>query len=273
MTRKAEMVPRLEALGAESVIGDLIDPGCLARACEGVSEVLASAHGMLGRGRYSSPAVDDVGHRALVDIAARAGVQRFVYVSALNVGPDHPVDFFRTKWQIEQHLKHSGLPHVILRPSALMEWHAHQFIGRAILEHGRAFLLGPGTKPRNFVAARDVAEVAKAALVSDDHVGRTLSVVGPDNHTNNDVAAQYARAAGIDLKVTHVPASVGRAIARMLAPVHPGVSRAVRVASLPDEAFSEVPHGDTGLDETRRRLRLEDFIRERVEAFRRSRPA
>jgi len=34
------------------------------------------------------------------------------------------------------------------------------FNGAAILSKGRAVILGTGTKPRNFVAAQDVAEVA-----------------------------------------------------------------------------------------------------------------
>ncbi len=63
----------------------------------------------LGRGRNRSEAVDDVGHRSLIDVARDAGVTRFVYTSALGAAPNQPIDFFRTKWAIEQHLASSGL--------------------------------------------------------------------------------------------------------------------------------------------------------------------
>src|SRR4051812_26471031 len=116
----------LAALGAEVVAGDLADPHSLARACAGATRVLAAAHGLLGRGRARSEAVDDVGHRSL--IAARsAGVRRFVYTSGYGVGPDHPIDFFRTKHAIEQALAASGLDAVVLRPTAFMEHHVHAF--------------------------------------------------------------------------------------------------------------------------------------------------
>lgn len=46
---------------------------------------------------------------------------------------------------------------MILRPSAFMEWHAHAFNGANILKTGKTTLIGSGHKPRNFVAASDVA--------------------------------------------------------------------------------------------------------------------
>ena len=163
MTRHARRMPDVEALGAER-IGDLTDAASLARACAGVDRVFAAAHGALGRGRYRSETVDDAGHRALIDAARHARVGRFVYTSALGAAPNHPVDFFRTKWATERYLAASGLAYVVLRPSALMEWHAHAFNGKAVLEKGRAVIPGSGSKPRNFVAARDVANIRHAAL-------------------------------------------------------------------------------------------------------------
>ena len=99
----------LPALGAEVVAGDLADAASLVRALDGVDRVLVTAHGMLGRGRHSSAHVDDRGHRDLIAASRAAAVKRFVYVSAYGAGPDHPVDFFRTKHAVEQVLAASGL--------------------------------------------------------------------------------------------------------------------------------------------------------------------
>jgi uncharacterized protein YbjT (DUF2867 family) len=95
MTRSPVRARLLAAGGVEAVVGDLTDPASLARACMGMDAVIAAAHGALGRGRYRSEAVDDAGHRALVDAAGAARVARFVYTSAAGAAPDHPVDFFR----------------------------------------------------------------------------------------------------------------------------------------------------------------------------------
>jgi len=86
--------------------------------------------------------VDELGHKALIDAARAAGVQRFVYVSGMGAASDHPIDFFRTKYEGERYLERRGLEHVILRRSAFMEWHAHAFNGANILKTGKTTLIG-----------------------------------------------------------------------------------------------------------------------------------
>ena len=126
-----------------------------------------------------------------------AVVAHFVYTSILGAAPDHPIDFWRTKYNIEEYLKASGLSYTILRPSAFMEWHAHIFNGKSILENGKTSLLGQGTKPRNFVAVRDVAQSATLALTDPKLQNRTLEVGGPENFTNNQAAELYGKLAGV----------------------------------------------------------------------------
>ena len=266
LSRHPEQAGDLAALGAEVVAGDLADPGSIERACAGVTHVLACAHGLLGRGRQRMETIDDAGHRALIAAARAAGVQRFVYVSAHGAGPDHPVDFFRTKHAVEQVLSASGLDAVILRPTAFMEHHVHAFNGKGLLEKGTARLIGPGTKPRNFVFARDVAQFAVRALLEDPPPFRSLVVGGPGHHSNLEVAALYARIAGIPLRVSHLPARVAALLARMLRPLHQGAARILHLSSLPDEALPE--RLDAPIDYERdfgvRMTPLEEFVRQQV---------
>ncbi len=265
MTRVAERASNLAQQGAEVIVGDLVDPDSLARACRGVDCVFAAAHSFLGKGHYRSEAVDDCGHRALIDAARSQGVRRFVYTSALGVSPNHPIDFHRTKYAIEQYLQASGLEHVILRPSAFMEWHAHIFNGKSILEKGRTTLLGSATKPRNFVAAGDVAHLAVLALTAPKVVQRVLEIGGPGNFSNKEVAQLYAQTAGIEPRVRHVPRSVARTLALLSQPFHPGLSRVMRLASLPDDAFSEAFDPSNLLHDYPTRLTsLHEFVRNEV---------
>ncbi len=108
MTRKPESAADLKELGAEVIQGDLIDPPSLARACQGIDGVLAAAHSLMGTGKYTSEAVDDVGHRSLIDAAKAADVAHFVYVSGAGVCETHPVDFYRNKAKAEQYLRQSA---------------------------------------------------------------------------------------------------------------------------------------------------------------------
>ena len=269
MTRHERRVRDLEALGAEPVIGDLTDRASVVRACAGVDGVFAAAHGLLSRGRNRSEAVDDAGHRALVDVAREAGVTRFVYTSALGAAPDHPVDFFRTKWSIEQYLAASGLAYVVLRPSALMEWHAHTFNGKGILDTGRTVILGTGTKRRNFVAARDVAAIAARTLTDEILHEHVIAIGGPGNFTNDDVARLYARIAGVSARIVHVPRAALGAIGLIARPLHPGIARVMRLSSLPNDAFSETfDAGDSAGEHVVGPTTMEEFVRERVREHR-----
>ena len=239
LTREPERATDLASKGAEVVTGDLVDPGSLDRAASGVDRVLAAAHALLGRGRHRSEHVDDSGHRALIDSARGAGVSRFVYVSASAASPTHPIDFFRTKFAIEQYLQRSGIPHVILRPTAFMEQHVHEFNGKAVLKNGRAQLIGSGTKKRNFVAADDVARFALRALLDEPAPSSPMDIGGPGNSSNLEVARLYAKLAGKELRVSHLAPSVARVIAAAAKPFHPGVARLLSLLALPDDAYSE----------------------------------
>jgi len=260
----------LAAAGAEVVACDLTDRASLVAACSGAQRVLAAAHGLLGRGRWRSERVDDEGHRTLLAVARAAKVQRFVYTSAYGAGPAHPVDFFRRKHAIEEAVAASGLDAVILRPTAFMEQHAHLFNGKGLLDKGTARLIGPGTKRRNFVCAEDVAAFALKALLEDPAPFRRLDIGGPGHHSGNEVAALYARTAGLPLRVSHLPAPVAGVLARVLRPLHPGLARVMHLMSLPDDAFDERFEGSDTLQQRwgLPLTKLEDFVAREVQRSR-----
>lgn len=255
--RARDLVPA----GVEVRRGDLAQPASLAETLRGADVVVASAHQMLGRGASRSEAVDDAGHRALIDTARATGVRHFVYVSVLGASRDHPVDFWRTKAAIEGYLRASGLQFTIVRPAAFMEIHAHELIGKAILAGRTASILGRGDRPMNFVAVRDVAAVIVRALGHPPFFGRAIDLGGPENLTQNEVAALYGRLAGRAPKVRHLPPAVLRPLAAIAGILHPGVARILRVslaADAVDQTFRSPSTTDTPLATTR----LEDVAKD-----------
>jgi len=261
----------LQRAGAELMPGDLTDPGSLERACKGALRIFACAHSFLGRGRLRSAQVDHIGHSALIAAALTAGVPRFVYTSALGAREDHPIDFFRTKYEIEEGLRESHIPYTILRPAAFMEQHVHAFVGKPLLDKGFTVIFGPGSKRRNFVSVRDVAPFAVTALRDDTLVNRTLDIGGTINISNRDVAAMYVLRSKQG-RVFHVPLSVARVAAQALRPFHEGVARVLEVATVPDETWPETFDPSALLAEfPREMMTIERFIDERVRDWRRSR--
>lgn len=202
---------------------------------------------------------------ALIDAAKAAGVAHFVYMSMLGVSPDHPFDFARTKYSIEEYLKTSGLSYTILRPSWYMEWNVHIQNGKSILESGKTSLLGKGTKLRNFVAVRDVAQFAVRSLMDAKLKNRTIDIGGSQNATNNQVAELYGKIAGVTPKINHMPPFMARVMSVALKPFQPGVSRIMYLSSLPDDAFCETFDPAILLAEFPIHLTtLEEFIHDRI---------
>lgn len=264
MTRNPDNAADLKKLGVEIVQGDLIDHASLARACQGAVSVLASAHSLLGTGKYKSDAVDDEGHRALIDAAKAAGVKHFVYISALGTGADHPTDFYRTKYKIEKYLKSSGLSFTILRPTPFMEWHIHNLLGATILTTGKTTIYGAGNNPVNFMAGKDVAHIVVLALTDPRAKGRTMEIGGSDNVTKNQIAEMYGRFSGKKAKVTNVPTGVMKVMGPILRPVQPVLSRLMSFSVWTDTADQTFNPGTMLRDFPMTLTRVEDFIREQV---------
>lgn len=264
MTRDRSKADDLKARGAHIILGDLTDPESLEFAVRGASAVVAAAHSMLGRGSNSSEAVDDSGHRALIDAAKAAGVHHFVYTSVVGAAPDHPIDFWRTKSRIERYLTESGMKYTVIRPTAFMEIHAWELLGKAVAAGKRVRMFGPGKNPRNFVAADDVASAVVLALRIPELRGQTLEVGGPENLSGRDVIATFEKVSGRRAKVSAMPLPVVRTLAGALGRVHPGIARIMRASIISETS-------DQTFDATTMRLKLpiglttlEAFARQRI---------
>lgn len=64
----------------------------------------------------------------------------------------------------------------------------------------------------NPIHERDVADAARAALVTDDHVGREYYMTGPENLTQIEQVRQIGEALGREIPFHAVPAEQGRAM-------------------------------------------------------------
>jgi len=83
-----------------------------------------------GSGPHTGPEktldVDQNGAIALVDQAKEQGVDRFIMVSSMRAddpdsGPEKMRHYFEAKGKADNHLRSSGLDHVIVRPGRLTE--------------------------------------------------------------------------------------------------------------------------------------------------------
>src|SRR6266705_5162634 len=235
MTRNPLSLAHLQLQGAEVVSGDLRNPASLLSSCEGVEQVLAAAHALVGKGDNNPQTVDDAGNRQLIDTARAAGVKHFVFLSILGASPDAPVEFFRIKYHTEEYLRASGLSFTSIRPSAFMDLWA-QLIGLPILEQGMTTIFGRGNNPINFVAVEDVARFVCIALENSRVCNRVIEIGGPENLTLNQVAETFELASGRQVKKRHIPLPVMRVMSILMQPVNPALSRLIRTSIYMDTA-------------------------------------
>lgn len=235
MTRSPEKHSHLAGQNVELVKGDLIDASSLASACAGMDTIIVMAHAMLGRGKYTSEKVDLDGHKSLIDCAKSAGVHRMIYMSILGTPENNKLDFWKSKYIIEQYLIDSGMIYTIIRAAAFMETHVHMLLGKGILKNGKALIFGKGENPTNFVSVADIGSFIKMALENPSTQNRVIEFGGPDNMSKNEIAKLYGRLANKKLKFTHLGIGFLKVMSKIMKPIHPGIARIMTLSIIADE--------------------------------------
>jgi uncharacterized protein YbjT (DUF2867 family) len=128
--------------------------------------------------------------------AKAAGVQRIVMLSGRGE-PEAQV--------CEQVVQNSGLEHTIVRSSWFMQNFNEDYLYEPVLS-GEVAL--PVTEvPEPFVDAEDIADVAVAGLVEDDHLGAVYELTGPRSISFAEAVAEIATATGREITLLPVPLS------------------------------------------------------------------
>jgi uncharacterized protein YbjT (DUF2867 family) len=161
----------LGGTGVELVRGDMDDLPSLKRAMDGVY------------GASSIQASDDTvaevrQGRNMVDAAVAQSIRHFVYNSVVGADQKTGVPHFDSKWQIEEHVRASGIKHTILRPLFFME---NWFNWKDQILRGRLeWPLRPEARLQ-MLAVDDIgAFVAMAFEHPGKWIGRTFEMAGDE---------------------------------------------------------------------------------------------
>jgi len=179
--------------GVEAVPGDLADIGSLTAAMGGVEKVFLLCGPAENEYRLNCNAVD---------AAESSGVRLLVRSSILGSSPDSLATFPRDHGEADQHLRDSGVEHVIVRPNLFLQNITETTIP-SIDAEGR-FYANAGDAKISMVDTRDVAAVAAVALTEPGHEGSEYNVTGPEALSYGDVAAAISEHLGRN--ITYVPA-------------------------------------------------------------------
>jgi uncharacterized protein YbjT (DUF2867 family) len=176
-------------VGAQVVVGDLLEPGDVYRIVSGCSRVY---FGMSVSAGYLEAALTmaAVAREARVNALVNMSQMTVSEMSLQNTTPSHQQ---RQHWLSEQALAWSGLPVVTIRPTMFLESFL-QLAAPSVRARDRIELaFGRGkTSP---VAAADVAHVVAAVLADPaPHLGRIYELTGPRSQDMDGVAREFSDA-------------------------------------------------------------------------------
>ena len=213
LVRKPRKAARLEAWGCELAEGDMTDPASLERAVEGVDTVVHLVAVRQGPAELFQRVMVD-GTRSLLTAAERAGVGRFVHMSALGVTEEtkDAVPYYRAKWESEQLVGASAIPSVIFRPSFVFAGDGGilpTFVKIARLAPVTP-IIGSGRQRIQPLWAGDVAAYFAESVEREGLTGKTFELGGPDVVSWNEFWARLKQIRGMRRRSVHVPVGLMR---------------------------------------------------------------
>ncbi|MEX3959080.1 NmrA family NAD(P)-binding protein [Trinickia sp. EG282A] len=247
----------LRALGAEVIVGDLLDLDAVHRAVEGCKRL------------YFSMSVNDRYLEATTNVAAVArhhGVEAFVNMSQMTVSemsiretarsPQH-----KQHWLAEQVLQWSGLPVVTMRPTAFMDAFFWRFAVPTVTAQD-ALMLPFGEGKTSPIAAHDVARCVTEVLANPDpHLGKVYELTGPRAETLREVAEDFTRVLGRPITYMNIPMQPWLDSLRSIGASAHVVAHLESMALLHQEGRYDRSSSDVNLLTGVSPMSIEDFVR------------
>ena len=187
----------LADLGAEVVGGDLEDR-------ESIERVLDGVYGVFSVQQFMETGVEGEVRQGvlLADAARAAGVEHIVYSSVGSAHRETGIPHFESKFEVEEHVRASGVPYTVLRPVFFMQnW---EYMREPILGGTLPQPLDPD-KPLQMIDADDIGVFAAMAFDDPERwIGREVDIAG-DELTMPEIAGTLSRVIGHNVDYFQVP--------------------------------------------------------------------
>ena len=204
MSRRPEYLrPRLPG-GVEAVAGDVLEPGGLAAALEGVGAAYYLVHSMESGGDFREE--DRRAAENFAAAAARAGVERIVYLGGL--GSSKALSpHLASRQEVGRILRESAVPTLELQASIVIGSGSLSFeMIRSLVEHLPVMVTPRWVSQKaQPIAIEDVLAYLEAALDVPLPASRVVEIGGPDQVSYRDLMAEYAAQRGLRRRMIPVP--------------------------------------------------------------------
>ena len=199
LVRSPEKLDQLWDSADEIVEGQVTRPETLEHVCDGIDVVFSSIGITRQADGLTFRDVDYQGNKNLLEVALRAGVRKFVYVSAFNGPRLRHLDIGAAHEDFVDELKASGICYAVLRPTGYFS-----DMGEVLemARKGRVWLIGSGENRVNPIHGVDLAVACADAV---DGYELEIDVGGPQTMTWREVARLAFEVLGQPSRVTRVP--------------------------------------------------------------------
>ena len=211
----------------ELINGNLLEPASLRGAADGCDAIIHLAGIISEIGEQTFENVHLRATENMLSEAKRAGVKRWIHMSALGSRPDARSRYHQTKWAAEEAVRASGLDWTIFRPSIIYgpgDGFVNLF-ARMARWSPMLPVMGNGKNLFQPVPVADVAKCFVGALTEPQSVGRTFDLCGSERLSFDELLDAILRATNRRRLKIHVPMLLARMQAAVLETVYPLVLR------------------------------------------------
>lgn len=198
-----------ERVRVQLALGDLTDPPSFRNALRGVKTVVHLAASLRDQPRGSIEELNGIATWRMVQAAERAGVEHFVFLSALGASAHSRSRFLRAKALAEEAVRDSGLRTTVLAPSLVYapgdRWAT--LMGRMALLPAVPFP-GLGRAQAQPIWAEDLADCVLAVLDTAGGGGARHELAGPETLAYREIARTVLAGSGRPRALLPVPTPV-----------------------------------------------------------------
>jgi NADH dehydrogenase len=245
IVREMKSARSLAAAGVEVFHGNVIHAPSLDGAFTGCKAVIHLV-GIINEWQENTFQRAHVGAtQNVLDAAKRAGVKRFVHMSALGTRANAVSRYHQSKWEAEEAVRKSGLAWTIIRPS-LIYGPGDRSVNELVKVTRRAPVVPVFGDGRAKIQPVDVAHVAHsfvAAVRTDGAVQQTYDLCGPVAFSWNELFDKILAVQGLRRRKLHLPLPVARLLGAVLEKTspYPPFNREQVIMSLEDNVGNPQP--------------------------------